>query len=223
MIDALSIPDHVGQFYAKNSNQGYADDYDRQHASRIDWVTKRFGLDKLTNQRVADVGAGRGNFFKRMDSSNTFVGLDGAKIGSKLVPHLSLRVNLDQPFAHLFDNEGSFDWLICSETIEHVAGIDNLMLEMKRLLKPNGFAVFTVPDVSVTHPVAFPGLFYPWQNFVLFIEQYAWLVQEHDTFTAGWPTQCFLVRNAPMTEQRPVFPKQEAKFLGQTPIGWTNL
>lgn len=214
---------HVEGFYTKNEAQGYADDYDRQHSGRIDWTVKRFGLDSLKNQRVVDIGAGRGNFFKRMDSSNTFVGLDGAKIGSKLCPFLSLRVDLNQPFAHLFDNEGPFDWLICSETLEHIAGIDNVLLEMKKLLKPNGKAVFTIPDVGVTHPVAFPGLFYPHQNFITLIEQYAWIVEDHEMFTAGWPTHGFLVRNAPMVEQRPLFPKEERKFWGQTPIDWTNL
>lgn len=215
----------VSSFYDKNATQGYGGDYDRQHATRIDWVIHEFGLDKLRNQRILDVGCGRGNFFKRLDHSNTFVGLDGAKIGheGKLCPFLSLRVDLSKPFAYLLDNEPPFDWLICSETIEHVSHIDNLMLEMKKVLKPNGKAVFTIPDVSVTHPVAFPGLFYPHQNFALFIEQYAWLIEKHATFTNGWVTQCFLVRNAPMVEQRPLFPKAEKKFWGQDPISWTNL
>lgn len=224
-MDQPIIPNDVAGFYAKNADQGYQDDYDRQHAERIDWVIKRFGLDKLRNQRILDVGAGRGNFFKRLDPSNTFVGLDGAKLGStgKLCSFLSLRVDLSQPFAHILDNEERFDWIVCSETLEHVAGIDNVLLEMKKLLKVNGKAVFTIPDVSVTHPVAFPGLFYPHQNFVIFIEQYAWLVEEHELFTAGWPTHGLFVRNAPMTEQRPLFDKAESKFRGQNPIIWTNL
>lgn len=219
------ISSQVEGFYAKNVEQGYADDYDNQHGARVQWVIDAFGLDKLHGQRILDVGCGRGNFFKRLPPDNTFVGLDGAKIGhgGKLCPFLSLRVDLSQPFAHLFDNELQFDLLICSETIEHVAGIDNLLLEMKRVLKPNGTAIFTIPDVSVTHPVAFPGLFYPAANFVLFIEQYAWLVEQHKLYDTGWKTQCFKVRNAPLAEQRPIFPKHEAKFWGQPPINWTNL
>lgn len=224
-MDEPIINQAVTDFYAKNAHEGYSDDYDRQHSGRIDWVIKRFGLDKITNQRILDVGAGRGNFFKRMDPSNTFVGLDGAKIGpeGKLCPFLSLRVDLSQPFSYILDNEERFDWIVCSEVLEHIAGIDNILLEMKKLLKVHGKAVFTIPDSSVTHPVAFPGLFYPHQNFVTFIEQYAWLVEEHELYTAGWPTHGFLVCNAPMTEQRPLFDKAESKFRGQNPITWTNL
>lgn len=220
-----SIPTHVEGFYAKNPDQSYADVYDEQHSGRIEWIIKRFGLDQLKGKRILDVGAGRGNFFKRLDPDNQFVGLDGAKIGpeGKLCPFLSIRVDLSRPFAYLFDNEEPFDFVICSETLEHVAGIDNVLLEMKKLLKVNGKALFTVPDVSVTHPVAFPGLFYPHQNFVMFIEQYAWLVEQHDAYTVKWPAHCFVVRNAPMKEQRPIFPKEEQKFWGSDPIDWTNL
>lgn len=221
-----AIPSHVEGFYDKLSEQGYSDSYDAQHTTRINWVVTRFDLDKLRGQRVLDIGCGKGNFFKRMDPSNTFVGLDGAKLGSsgKLCPFLSLRVDLSQPFAYLFDNEERFDTIICSETLEHVAGIDNLLLEMKKLLKVNGSAVFTIPDILVTHPVAFPGLFYPHENFIIFIEQYAWLVEDQDFFTAGWQTRGFRVRNAPMREQRPLFDKPEApKFRGNDPIAWTNL
>ena len=133
----------VEGFYTKMA--GYEDDYDRQHASRIDWVVKRFGLDQIAGKRVVDVGAGKGNYFKRMNPDNYFVGLDGAKIQGKLCPFLSLRVDLNQPFAHLFDNEEKFDWLICSETLEHVASIDNVLLEMKKILKENHYAIFTIP------------------------------------------------------------------------------
>lgn len=225
-MNAPLIPTHVEGFYDKLSSQGYSEDYDRQHATRIQWVIDQFKLNDLSNQRILDVGCGKGNFFSRMNShaGNTFVGLDGAKLGpqGKLTDFLSIRVDLSQPFAHLFDNEERFDLIICSETLEHVAGIDNVLLEMKKLLKVNGHAIFTIPDVLVTHPVAFPGLFYPHQNFVIFIEQYAWLVEEQAYFDAGWQTRAFKVRNAPMREQKVIFPKDQ-KFWGQDPIAWTNL
>lgn len=219
-----AIPDHVAGFYDKHPEQGYSDDYDRQHSARIDWVVKRFGLDLLRGQRILDVGCGKGNFFKRLDPSNTFVGLDGAKLGpkGKLCPFLSLRVDLNQPFAYLLDNEEPFDLIICSEVLEHVSGIHNLLMEMKSLLRVNAPAVFTIPDMAVTHPVAFPGLFYPHQNFAVFIQQYAWLIEDHELFTAGWQTHGFRVRNAPMAEQRPLFPKAERHFVGLDPIAWTN-
>lgn len=224
----------VTNFYSKNPDQGYSDQYDKDHGKRIDWVVKRFGLDKLQNQRIVDIGAGKGNYFKRMSEtenrdslldypSNYYVGLDGALTGEKLCKFLSLRVDFNEPFGQLFDNEKPFDFLIASEVIEHIANINNVMLEMKKLLKVNGKALFTVPHVSVTHPTAFPGLFFPEQNFQIFIQQYGWIVEDFDVFQDGWKTCCFLVRNAPMSEQIPLFDKAESKFRGQEPINWANL
>lgn len=213
----------VENFYNKNSDQNYVDEYDTQHGSRIDWIIKKFGLEKLQNKRICDVGAGRGNFFKRLNPNNTFVGIDGAIIKNKLCNFLSLKIDLDYPFADILSNEEKFDFLICSETLEHLSGLDNCILEMKKLLKENHYAIFTIPHVSVTHPIIYPGVFYPEQNFKIFLEQYAWLVEEQVTFTAGWPTVCFLVRNAPMIEQKVLFPKSESKFHGVTPREATNL
>ncbi len=216
----------VADFHTKNAESGYMDQYVKDHMSRVKWVVDRFGLNKIENQRVIEVGAGRGLYFSVMNPNNYFVGLDGAIIPpeKKLVPFLNLRVDLNrEDFGILFDNEEKFDVLICSETIEHVAGIDNIMLQMKKLLKPNHYAIFTIPDFSVTHPVAFPGLFYPASNFKVFIEQYAWIVEDQALYEFGWKTACFKCRNASMMEQRPLFPKQETKFWGKTPIDWTNI
>lgn len=217
------INNFVEDFYGKNSNENYGQTYDSQHDSRLNWVVQRFGLDRLQNQRIIDIGCGKGNYFKRMNSNNYFVGLDGALIGEKLCDFLSLRVNLNDQFGNLFDNEQKFDFLICSEVIEHVSQIDNIMLEMKKILKENCKALFTIPHESVTHPVAFPGLFFPESNFKVFIEQYAWIVEDFDIFQNGWKTCCFMVRNAPMKEQKPLYPKSESKFWGLNPIDWTNI
>lgn len=216
----------VEQFHLKNAADNYIDQYVIDHMPRVKWVIERFGLDKLVNQRIIEVGVGRGLYFANMSKTNQFVGLDGAIIpeAKKLCDFLNLRVDLNRPdFGMLFDNGAPFDYLICSETIEHVAAIDNLMLQMKRLLKQDGIALFTIPHVSVTHPVIYPGVFYPEANFKLFIEQYAWIVEDYALYDKGWKTCCFQVRNADMKQQKVMFPKHESKFWGQTPETWTNL
>lgn len=215
----------ITNFYTKNG-QSYYDSYDKDHSGRIDWVIKRFKLDEIENKRILDIGCGRGNFFKRLNPNNTFIGLDGAKFGSggKLCEFQCLRVDFNkEDFGILFDNEEKFDVIIASEVIEHIGNINNIMLQMKKLLKENKYAIFTIPHETVTHPTIFPGIFFPESNFKVFIEQYGWIVEDFDIFQNGWPTCCFKVRNAPLLEARPKFPKSESKFLGRTPEEYTNL
>lgn len=64
-----------------------------------------------------------------------------------------------------FENE-SFDVIFSSNTLEHVAQIDELEAEFKRVLKPNGFCVHILPSHSwkfwtiITHFLAIPKFAY---------------------------------------------------------------
>lgn len=214
------------EFYNKNKEEGYSNEYDNQHGPRIDWIVNQYGLDKIENKRILDIGCGRGNFFKRMNPNNFFVGMDGAEINSKnkLCDFLSLRVDFNkEDFGMLFDNDEKFDLIIASEVIEHISWIDNAMRQMKNLLKPNHYAIFTIPHESVTHPTSMPGLFFPEDKFKEYIEQWAWVVEDERIYKENWWTCCYRVRNAPIQEARPKFFKNDLKFINSYPDQWSNL
>ncbi len=214
----------VDSFYTKLP--GYAESYNTSHRPRCKWVMERFGLNKLESQRIVGLGEGMGNNFEHFKPSNHLVSLDGAIIppSSKLCPFLSLRMNLDETdFGSLFDNEGPFDVMIACEFLEHVSHLNHVMRESKKLVKVNGTAVFTIPHVSVTHPTSTPGLFFPESNFREYLEQWAWIVEDFDIYREGWWTCAFKVRNAPIQEARPKFPKNETKFINSDPVAWPNL
>lgn len=216
----------IETFYTKNATDGYADRYDVEHGPRIDWIINQYGLDKIENQRILDIGCGRGNFFKRMNPNNYFVGMDGANIdkNSKLCEFLSLRVDFNrEDFGSLFDNEEKFDLIIASEVIEHISFIDNLIKQMKNLLKTNHYAIFTIPHESVTHPTSMPGLFFPESRFKEYIEQWSWIVEDERIYRENWWTCCYRVRNAPIQEARPKFFKNDDKFINAYPNQWSNL
>ena len=62
-------------------------------------------------------------------------------------PFALSQVNLDSqeplPFA-----DRSFDVVICLETIEHVHDTDHLAAEIRRILKPRGYAIISVPRLD---------------------------------------------------------------------------
>jgi len=64
-----------------------------------------------------------------------------------------------------------FDCLICTETLEHIEG-DNAVRECYRVLKPNGVALFTVPNGSgISGRVADHVRMFSFQDFSHFLQQ----------------------------------------------------
>jgi len=47
--------------------------------------------------------------------------------------------------------DGMFDWVIANHVLEHVPDLKNALIEVKRVLKPSGKAIFMVP-ISQSHP-----------------------------------------------------------------------
>lgn len=221
------MDDITAQFYSKNADhEDYLANYVKSHSPRCKWTVDRFKLNQLRDQRILGIGEGVGMNFQYLDTSNHMVGMDGALIppASKLCSFLNLRVDFDRPdFGMLYENDQPFDWIIAAEVIEHVSFINNLMKQMKRLLKPNGYAIFTIPDESVTHPTSMPGLFFPADRFAEYIQQWAFIIEDFDIYQDGWKTCAFKVRNAPQQEARPRYFKGEAKFINSQPDAWPNL
>src|SRR3712207_1432630 len=44
--------------------------------------------------------------------------------------------------------DASFDVVVCSEVIEHVFSPDDLLAELRRVLRPSGYAVITTPNLA---------------------------------------------------------------------------
>lgn len=235
----------IKEFYEKNPDKNYADNYDKSHGKRIDFIVKEFGLDIITKSKILDVGCGLGNFFKRMNEDNEFFGVDGAEItpdqklcNFKLYKHdlnlpfskeIRLRTSHDikkssQDFAdkHFYEY---FDLSICSETLEHLENPYRCLIEIKKLTKTNNTIILTIPDAKMTHNTIYPGLMFPNQNFEMFLSQMALPIEEC-YFLDGkgyWPTRVYKCRNAKWEESKMLFYKQEEKFRGITPVEATNI
>jgi 2-polyprenyl-3-methyl-5-hydroxy-6-metoxy-1,4-benzoquinol methylase len=217
-------------FYNKENNPEYYKKYEREHAPRLDFIVEHFKLNQVKNQTVAEFGCGYGFFLQRLDESNKKIGFDAAKIepNQKLCNFVSHQgVDLDQEWTknnfviRHFDYQ--FDMSFCFETLEHLASPYNCLLNIKKMTKENAPIFLSIPDERVTHNVVYPALMFPHTNFEEFLLQMALPIEEHVVFEGDWPDRIWKCRNAPWTEKKLKYSKEEPKFRACTPLEATNL
>lgn len=102
----------------------------------------------IVNQNIIELGCGLGHNLAIFKDDNYVIGVDGieevTKIGSKKFGIEILNMNLEEPLNAL--ESCRFDWVLCLDVLEHLNNPFNLVLEMHRILKPNGRAIINVPN-----------------------------------------------------------------------------
>ena len=99
-------------------------------------------------ERVLDLGCGAGRFVAALrDAGADPVGVEVAEAAleraRKVAPGADLR--LLEPDGSVPLEHGSVDLVWCSEVLEHVADTGHLLLEARRVLRPGGRLLVTVP------------------------------------------------------------------------------
>lgn len=104
-------------------------------------------LDVADTDTVLDMGCGEGFLFTRTMAKRCSVGvdlstraLDVARARNKQAVWVNADV-CNLPFA-----DSSFDKICCSEVIEHVLYPDQVLKELRRVVKVNGRIIITIPD-----------------------------------------------------------------------------
>jgi SAM-dependent methyltransferase len=113
---------------------------------------RRRGLllaEAAAGERVVDLGCGAGRFVAALrDAGADPVGLELAEAAltraRRNVPGADLR--LVAPDGTLPLGHGEADLVWCSEVLEHVADTIGLLTEVRRVLRPGGRLLLTVPD-----------------------------------------------------------------------------
>ncbi len=227
-FNMIKIDQTVEEFYKKNAEQGYGEDYDRQHGQRLSSLVQHFKINEWTNKRILDIGGGLGFLGRRIDTSNKYWVLDGAEIPTekRLCGGEWNKVDLDHDeFSNLKNNEWA-DATFFLETLEHIGNPHHAIVQIKKLTKQNGDIFISIPPYSVTHNTPYPGLLWPRQNFEVFLAQMALPIIEFWDYVpqnTGWPAHTYHCRNARWIESNMLFHKEEAKFCGVTPLQATNL
>jgi methionine biosynthesis protein MetW len=109
-------------------------------------------LSTLKGERLLDVGCGDGTFTLLMKNAMKAEEVAGIEIAPDAVATASKKgikvynIDIDEsPFP--FD-DAYFDVIYCGEIIEHVFNTDHLLEEVYRVLKLDGTAIFTTPNLA---------------------------------------------------------------------------
>jgi ubiquinone/menaquinone biosynthesis C-methylase UbiE len=105
-------------------------------------------LRACATDRILEVGCGGGHILRLFPHSNlTGVDVSGRMLDKARENLRGYRVQLLKgDLSTLSLSDAGFDRIICSEVLEHVADPHAILLEIRRLLAPNGRVVVTFPN-----------------------------------------------------------------------------
>ena len=112
------------------------------------FIVKKLQIEKFKKYsgyllgRVLDVGSGTAGFGRYLPEGTDYIGMDEfINVGPDILGKAQ-----DLPFG-----EEAFDSIICTEVLEHLPEPQHALIEMKRVLKKEGFLYLTVPQEWCLH------------------------------------------------------------------------
>lgn len=124
----------------------------RWDASHLDKVDRLLG--SLEGRQVLEVGCGAGHLTKRLAQRGVdIVGIDANPQASEVAG--SDKVRTMEAEALDFDDD-SFDVIISVHALEHIPALEAALVEMARVLRPGGRALFIYPAEPIMGLYAIP-------------------------------------------------------------------
>ena len=118
----------------------------RQH---IEQILLTYAKPTSLHPRALDVGCGRQPFRKDLEALGyTYVSIDAQQ---NLEESVDVVCEIDKPLPPELINHGSFDGILCTEVMEHVANWDVTCSNFTQLLAPGGRLFITCPHFYQLH------------------------------------------------------------------------
>jgi ubiquinone/menaquinone biosynthesis C-methylase UbiE len=130
------------------------DDYYVRSGFLIRWIERRRLrciqdlIAATRNDRILEVGCGGGHVLRLFPGADlTGVDVSGEMLRKARHNLAGYRVRLLKGELKELDlPEGGFDKIICSEVLEHTVDPESMLRQMRRLLRPGGRVVITLPN-----------------------------------------------------------------------------
>jgi 2-polyprenyl-3-methyl-5-hydroxy-6-metoxy-1,4-benzoquinol methylase len=130
----------------------FADEFDRKMNKydllrRLDIVFNELLPHDIAGKRLLDAGCGTGHFSKLASEKGAIV--TSMDIGDRLLEKVAEKCNTERVIGSVLDikfENNYFDFIICSEVIEHTENPYRAIMEFYRVLKPGGVLALTVPN-----------------------------------------------------------------------------
>lgn len=125
---------------------------DPAFAKRAEFIFRE--VEKYRPKIILDVGCGRG-FYLKVISLYTFpqeihgIDINKTYLEKAIKICSDQRIKIKQGSIYKLPyRDNYFDFIICSEVLEHLSDDKKALLETKRVLKPSGFILITVPNYN---------------------------------------------------------------------------
>ena len=121
------------------------------HCSRRDWIVAALNRWGAARGRALEVGPGSGVYLATLAQlAPEAIGVDIEdaylrQLRPLELAHSNLRLVHDDILQSSF-SDAYFDLILCSEVIEHIRDARQALVEMRRLLSPNGVLILSTPQ-----------------------------------------------------------------------------
>lgn len=197
-------------------------EYEQSHKPRFDFLIEDLKINEIKNSSILDVGCGYGPIYNRIkkENNNFYCGIDGAGLKN---PFDYIISDLSYDKFSEFYKDKKFDFIFCFETFEHITNPYHCLLEIKKLMHEDSVFYLSIPHVSVTHNTIYPSLFYPAQNFIIFLEQCAMEIIDARVHDKSFMQNVFILKSKDWSHSKMLWHKSDEKFKNIPPHISINL
>jgi len=145
------IPNNIGKYYESEEYISHTDS-NKSFIDRIYNLVRVYSIQKKEklvrkyvqeNKYLLDIGCGTGEFIKYCKSVNYKVlGVEPSKVAREKA--VSKKLDVKEDISEI--NNTKFDVITLWHVLEHIENLDEYILKIKQLLKPNGTLIVAVPN-----------------------------------------------------------------------------